>query len=324
MTRDAGLDALLLGDSTVMRELRSLIRRVAPTPLPVLIRGPRGSGKELVARALHAESRRTGALVSLNTSAIADTMLEDALFGHVRGAFTGASADTPGLLGEANGGTIFFDEITGLAVTGQRKLLRAVETRAFRPVGATRDRHSDFRVIAATNDDLDEMIASGTFRADLADRLSGIMVDVPPLAAHMSDVPQLARRFAEMIQGRPVTLGDGALSELMARDWPGNVRQLRVTVERAAMLSDGCTVQREAIVAACALTVGGSAARGRPHDDGFARRRLLAVLDQEGWKVDRAAVVLGIDRSTLYRRMRRFGLWGERQTEAESLTRAAE
>ena len=172
-------EAQLIGDSTAMHHLRAQITRVASSQIPVLIEGPTGSGKELVAQALHRESERKGPLVAVNVCAIADTMFEDAMFGHVRGAFSGAIGDHTGYLLEAHRGTVFLDEIGSLAIGAQIKLLRALETHEFRPVGARGDRTSDFRLIAATNVPLAKAVSEGAFRADLAFRLSGVVIRVP-------------------------------------------------------------------------------------------------------------------------------------------------
>src|SRR5678816_48003 len=174
-------DTPLIGDSFPMQRLRALIARVAPTNVPVLIEGATGTGKELVAAMLHRLSGRGGAFVPFNVCALPDSMFEDALFGHVKGAYTGAAGDTLGYLREANGGTAFFDEISGLALGLQPKLLRAIETRTIRAVGSSRDVTSDFRVVAATNECLDELVDAGRFRADLNHRLSGLVLTVPTL-----------------------------------------------------------------------------------------------------------------------------------------------
>jgi len=172
MSKDAernGLDERIIGESQLIRELRSRIIRYAATNLPVLIQGPSGTGKELIAESLHTLSGRTGAFVAFNVCAVADTMFEDALFGHARGAFTGADRDRVGYLTEAHRGTVFLDEISGLSLSMQAKLLRAIETRRFRPVGARTDAVSDFRVIAASNEDIGDLVQQRRFRLGLRD-----------------------------------------------------------------------------------------------------------------------------------------------------------
>jgi len=287
-----------------MRTLREEIARVARSSLPLLLQGPTGSGKELVAAAIHAASDRRGHFVAFNVCAIGDAMVEDALFGHVRGAFTGATSDVPGYLAEANGGTILFDEISGLSLQNQAKLLRALETHQFRPIGATRDRASDFRTIAATNDDISMMVTEKAFRADLAFRLRGTTIRVPSLRERIDDVPLLLRHFLQRITPSTWTVSDGALGLLMQHDWPGNVRELRFAAERAAMYAHNGHVSRETVVAA--LYGEETPAVDVQHD--FARRRLLALLTEAEWDTANAAKRLGVHRTTVYRRMTRLGI----------------
>src|SRR3954470_19051267 len=195
------IGSAIVGDSSAIQQLRALIATVAPTRLPVLVEGPTGSGKELVAAALHQASGRRGRLVAFNVCAIGDALFEDALFGHVRGAFTGAANDSAGFLREADAGTVFLDEISGLPWALQAKLLRAVETGEFRPVGAARDARSDFRVVAATNEHLDDLVECGRFRADLKHRIGGVVISVPTLAERVDDIPDLTRYFARRATG---------------------------------------------------------------------------------------------------------------------------
>jgi two-component system response regulator HydG len=297
--------SLLLGDSPPMHRLRSLIARLATSHAPVLIEGPTGSGKELVAEALHLCSGRPGAFVPFNVCAIADGTFESQLFGHVRGAFTGAVQDAPGYLAEADGGTAFFDEIGSLSTTVQAKLLRAIETRSFRPVGARHDRASDFRLVAASNEDLAALVADGRFRMDLYHRLRGFLVRVPPLADHLEDVPLLARHFARGAAedgGSP--LNDDAITRLVSHSWPGNVRELRNVVEFAIALADGSSVGSSEVSEA----LGASAALAGSDERSFMRHRLVAVLAECGGDTARAAERLGLHRSNVYRMMRRLGV----------------
>lgn len=239
ITSESELAARLIGSSPPIRELRRLILRIAPQSTSVVIHGSTGSGKELVAQALHAASGRKGRYVAFNVCAIPDTMFESTLFGHVRGAFTGAVSDNDGYLVEADRGTIFLDEISGLPLFNQMKLLRAVETREFRPVGARQDRRSEFRVVAASNDDLPGLAHAGQFRQDLLFRLRGIPIEVPLLADRLEDVPALALHFAREAArpGEPVEIKPTAIRELQAYDWPGNVRELRQVIECAIALA---------------------------------------------------------------------------------------
>jgi len=300
-------DAGLIGSSAVMQKLREQIARVAAIPLPILIEGPTGSGKELVAQALHRESRRAGRLVAVNVCAIAESLFEDTMFGHVRGAFSGATADRTGLFGEADRGTLFLDEISGLSASAQSKLLRAIETGVFRPVGARTDDSSDARLLSATSVPLDEAIRAGSFRADLGFRLSGATIRVPALAEHREDIPELARHFAGAGRFKglsPKELSDGAISALTRQSWPGNIRQLRNTVECALMLSDGPRVSGDDVQRVIEQNFGAT----RSADDEEERRRLRETLGSFEWDTERTAIYFGVHRASIYRRMRRLGI----------------
>jgi DNA-binding NtrC family response regulator len=288
----------IIGESEAMRRLRGLVQRVAPLSLPVLIEGPTGSGKELVARALHTLSGRRGRFVAVNVCAIPDTMFEATLFGHVRGAFTGAVRDSDGYLTEADRGTLFLDEIGALSPAAQGKLLRAVETHDFRPVGARRDRSSDFRVVAATNEPLHALVASGRFRADLAHRLNAVAVAVPALVERIDDLPALAAHFAALASpGATIAIPYEALVRLQEHDWPGNVRELKHVVDRAVAFAAGGAVD------AFELELGTSSAAGERLAE---RDELLALLAVCGWDTEAAARRLGVHRATIYRRMERL------------------
>src|SRR4051812_33808831 len=232
-------DVVLVGSSTPMRQLRALVATVAPTRVPVLIEGETGTGKELVAALLHRSSGRTGAFVAFNVCAIGDSMFEDALFGHVKGAYTGAVSESLGFLREANGGTAFFDEISGLPLPLQAKLLRAIETGVFRPIGAPRDVRSEFRPVAATNESLGALVEHARFRADLKHRLSGIVLRIPSLAERIDDIPELARHFARCATGVHVAISPDALLHLQDTPWPGNVRELKQVVDASVAFARG-------------------------------------------------------------------------------------
>lgn len=231
------LEHFLVGSSAPMQQLRALILRASQSRLPVLIQGATGVGKELVATALHLSSSRTGLFIAFNVCAIAESIFEDTLFGHVRGAFTGALRDSAGYMAEANGGTLFLDEINGLPLASQAKLLRAVETGVFRPVGAQRDRSSDFRLIAATNGDLGAAATAGVFRQDLLYRLSGLAIHVPSLAERLEDIPELVQHFLGTQSEYPgLSLPTEAIRCLQRHSWPGNVRELKHVVDRLAVI----------------------------------------------------------------------------------------
>ena len=297
---------LLIGETPVMQQLRALVARVAPSSLPVLIQGPTGAGKELVAAALHRWSGRGGQFVAFNVCALGDTMFEDALFGHVKGAFTGALRDAPGYLLEADGGTAFLDEIGGLPMVAQAKLLRAVETRRFRPVGASHDRISEFRLVAASNERLDALVSDGSFRADLAFRLRGVVIEVPSLSARRPDIPLLTRQFiARAAPGVALDIAGDALGELTGQVWEGNVRELKHVVERAVLNATGRNVTRrdvrEALLGPLPLS------HFEPPNE-FARRRMQELLGTHGWDTAKVADALGVHRGTVYRQMKKLGL----------------
>ena len=291
----------IVGESEPMRQLRALVLAAAPTALAVLIEGPTGSGKELVAAALHTASRRRGRLVAFNVCAIGDSMFEDALFGHVRGAFTGALGDSQGFLREADGGTAFFDEISGLPMPLQAKLLRAIETGEFRPVGARHDARSEFRVVAATNERLDALVGEHRFRADLAHRIGAIVMHVPPLADRSEDVPVLVRTLLDRAGLGRITTTAGAMRLLQAHDWPGNVRELKQVIQWAGALAD-TSIDEEIVVTAMAHRSHSPVADGRVLE----RRQLRDTLERVHGDTELAARELGIHRATLYRRMKRL------------------
>jgi DNA-binding NtrC family response regulator len=299
-------DVVLVGGSLPMQRLRETIRTIAPTRLPVLIEGATGTGKELIAALVHKQSGRSGAFVAFNICALGESMFEDSLFGHVRGAYTGALTDTLGFLREADGGSAFFDEISGLPVSLQAKLLRAVETGVFRPIGAARDVRSDFRVIAATNEHLGDLVERGRFRADLKHRMSGMVINVPSLAERVEDIPSLVHHFAQRVA--PVAIEASALELLMETQWPGNVRELKQVVDVAlAFARDVLDVEaiRTALLHRSMRVLTSSS---ETLDDQLERRELLLALQSVAWDVDRAAADLGVHRATLYRRMKRFGV----------------
>ncbi len=299
VAEDAPLPGMI-GEHPLMKAVYRLVRRVAPTDLPVLIVGETGTGKELVARALHELSGRPGAFVAFNVCAIAESMLEDAIFGHVKGAFTGASGDAPGYLMEAHRGTAFFDEIGGMPLAAQAKVLRAVETREFRPVGGRADRRSEFRVVAASSADLRELVGEGRFRRDLLERFHGVVIALPPLRQRNEDVPLLAASFLRLHDHAGLRFSDEALGMLAARSWAGNVRQLMRTVARLALAAEKGVISSDAIAREC------SDAGAAEHEG--CRHELDTVLREAGWDVQLAAARMGVSRATLYRRLRDVGL----------------
>lgn len=299
---------LLVGDSAVMRGLRERIRRIAPTRVPVLLQGPTGCGKEMVAQALHGGSGRTGAYIPVNMAALTDGTAESELFGHVRGAFTGAHTDGSGLFAAAHGGTLLLDEINSCSLAIQGKVLRAVERQEVRQVGAQQTRTFNFRVIAASNVDLATLVDRGEFRRDLLHRLGGVVITISPLSEHPDDIPALVARFSRDFsdQGAPAVRFESSAFEVLRQyDWPGNVRELRHVVEGIALLHErdvihGLDVQR--------FLAQERIGRNTVSIDTSGRAELLTLLQHHQWDVNRLAATLGVDRSTLYRRMKKLGV----------------
>ena len=294
-----------------MQAVLALVERVARSDSAVLILGESGTGKELVARMLHRLSHRvTGPLVDINCAAIPDALVESELFGHERGAHAEASTRKLGLFELANGGTIFMDEIGALDPKVQGKLLRALELGTFYRVGGTQKVRADIRVVAASNQDLAQRVANGTFRSDLYYRINTISITLPPLRERSVDIPLLARHFLESApDGVPRTLSPDAIDALQAYPWPGNVRELRNVIERAALVSTGSTIN------ASDIPLGGlpPANGGRPTDpmaplEQVERQHIETVLQHARWHQGRAAEILGISPKTLYRKIREFGL----------------
>ncbi|MEZ4401665.1 MAG: sigma-54 dependent transcriptional regulator [Kofleriaceae bacterium] len=308
----------LLGDSTPMVELRRTIEKVGPSDATVLITGESGTGKELVARAVHLASDRAQApFVPVNCGALVGSLLDSELFGHVRGAFTGADHAKRGLVVTADHGTLFLDEIAELPLELQPKLLRTLQAGEVKPVGGTDTATVDVRVVAATNRDLDAEIAAGQFRDDLFYRLAVITLEVPPLRARKDDIAPLARAFAAAAAHRArrgqVELADDAITWLEAQRWPGNVRELENTIERAVVLASGDRLgvddvrppsARAPAPAPAAVDAGGEIL---PLDE-LERRHILAVLDACAGGKTRAAALLGINRTTLWKKLRQYGL----------------
>ena len=305
----------LIGRSAAMLDVYKQIAHAADSSAPVLIVGESGVGKELVARAIHDHSGRAREpFVGLNCGAIADTLLESELFGHQRGAFTGAVADRKGVFEQAGKGTVLLDEIGDTTPALQVRLLRVIEEGEVRPVGANRSLKVAPRVIAATNMPLEQAVVDGRFRQDLYYRMSVIVIRVPPLRDRRSDIPLLIGRFLEEAcarAGKKHVLSAEALEALMRHAWPGNVRELRNTIERLVVSSRGPMIE------AVDLPGNETASQPSPGESSFAnlttlddleRRYLLHVLDAANGNRTRAAEILGIDRRTLYRMAERFGI----------------
>ena len=243
----------IVGTSFAIRHVLQVVEKVGPTDADVLITGENGTGKELVARALHRLSQRAdGPFVEVNCAAIPSELIESELFGHLKGSFTGAVADRTGKFEQADGGTLFLDEIGDMSPAAQAKVLRALAERVVTRVGGTKAMDVDVRVVAATNKDLEDEIAQGQFREDLFYRLNVVPIHVPPLRERRDDIPMLVRHFVRRMvdsgRGQERTFSSGALERLSELDWPGNVRELRNTVERLMILAAGPEVDRKSVV----------------------------------------------------------------------------
>jgi two-component system response regulator HydG len=305
-----------LGESRAWREAVRLAETVADSESTVLVTGESGTGKEVVARYLHDRSARSaGPFLSVNCGALPESLLESELFGHVRGSFTGAVKDRPGLFAAAEGGTFFLDEIGETTPATQVKLLRVLQQREVIPVGASEAVPVDARLVAATNRDLEDEVKRGRFRGDLFYRLNVIAVHLPPLRERPGDVALLAEAFLRKAAARrgeePKALAPAALDAMAAYAWPGNVRELENAVERAVLLSPGPAVAAEAlperVTARKAEPLVSERAPASPTLEAIERAYIAWVLRNEGGNKSRAAEVLGIDPSTLYRKLARYG-----------------
>jgi DNA-binding NtrC family response regulator len=305
----------IVGASRQMRELFELVDRAARSASTILVSGASGTGKELVARAVHEASERRGAFVPVNCSAIPADLIESELFGHTGGAFTGARQARSGLFEAATGGTLFLDEVAELPVPVQPKLLRALQEGAVRRVGADREREVDVRIVAATNRDLDELVRRGRFREDLYWRLNVIHVRVPPLRERPVDIPLLVEHFltrAADASGRaPLDIAPETLAIFTAYSWPGNVRELENAVERAVALARGSRIMPEDLPQRVRSSGEAAAAIARAQERGLTLRELerayiLETLRRTGGNKSRAAEVLGLDRKTLYRKLEEY------------------
>jgi two-component system nitrogen regulation response regulator NtrX len=317
----------MVGESYVMAQLREQVAMAAPTNGRVLIYGENGTGKELVARSIHSLSRRrTGPFIEVNCAAIPEELIESELFGHVKGAFTGAVTERRGKFELADAGTLFLDEIGDMSLKTQAKVLRALQEQVVEPVGGAASVRVDVRVLAATNKELTGEIRAGRFREDLYFRLNVIPIFVPPLRDRADDVPLLAEHFmAELAREygrRPKKLDPGAAAGLRSYRWPGNVRELRNVIERLMIMVPGDTITLADLGfldsgLPGATVDGGTALPLHEARERFEREYILRALAAQQGNISRTAEALGVERSNLYRKMRAFGIAPSRKVEGE-------
>ncbi|HET7843038.1 MAG TPA: sigma-54 dependent transcriptional regulator [Xanthomonadales bacterium] len=317
----------LLGESSVMREVRQTIAKVARSQAPVYISGESGSGKELVARLVHEHGpRAAGPFVPVNCGAIPAELMESEFFGHTKGSFTGAVADKEGLFQAANGGTLFLDEVADLPMHMQVKLLRVIQEKAVRPIGARQEVPVDVRILSATHKNLLKLVEAGSFRQDLFYRINVIEVRVPPLRERLEDIPGLAQHFLERITrdwgGEPLSLSPSAVRALQAYDFPGNVRELENVLERAVALSEGSVVQAEdlrlhpqprgtepaAVAAPAALPAPTGSGSLEDYIDKLEREAIMKALQETRYNKTAAARKLGITFRALRYKLKKLGI----------------
>jgi len=303
-------DDTIVGESPPMQKVMELVQHVAKTDATVLIRGESGTGKELVARAVHANSpRRYAPIIAVNCGGLPETLLESELFGHEKGAFTGAHLRRKGRLEMADGGTLFLDEVGSISIKTQMDLLRVLDTKKFTRIGGVTPIEVDFRVICATNESLEEAVREGRFREDFYYRIDVFTIDVPPLRERRSDIPLLAehllKRFARQMETRITGISPEAMAALEAWDWPGNVRELSNAIERAMVVGKGEEIQAEDLP----LRRGLHEPFGEP--DSLAeveKKHVRTVLERTEWNITQTARILGVDRVTIYNKIKKYGL----------------
>jgi DNA-binding NtrC family response regulator len=298
----------LAGGSALMRQIKSQIARIAHADVSVLITGETGTGKELVAQLIHRNSRRSARLfVAINCAAVPDTLLESELFGHERGAFTGADVSREGKLQHASGGTLFLDEIGDMSLVAQAKILRAVESRVVQRLGSNQDTPVQVRLLAATNHDLESLAKEKKFREDLFFRLNVVRLTLPPLRERLEDIPELVEHTLRELQQRnhgPLRrIDDDVVRRMQAYHWPGNVRELRNVLESMTVLSSSRSVGLADLPSHMKNVVRSSAP-----NYGDERSRIIVALTSADWNRNRAAEILCCSRMTLYRKMVKYSI----------------
>lgn len=301
----------IIGQSTAIKEVFALIDKVAKTDANVLILGENGTGKELIARAIHQRSlRKDNSFVSVDMGAITETLFESELFGHKKGAFTDAREDRPGRFELASGGTLFLDEIGNLSMSLQSKLLSALQSRQVTRVGANQPMPVDIRLICATNMPLHKMVQEGTFRQDLLYRINTVEIHVPPLSERVEDIPMLAQHYlqyyAKKYHKMVNTIAPEAMDKLKRYAWPGNIRELQHSIERAVIMTDSSSLQETDFLLSRSLSSNPSA--NTLNLDEVEKAAIAKALQMHNGNISKAADELGLTRASLYRRMEKYGL----------------
>jgi len=316
LKKEFSLDSFI-GDTPEIIEMKKLVEKVALTDSTVLIQGESGTGKELVAKAIHHHSRRADKpFVTINCAALPETLLESELFGHTKGAFTGAIKEKEGLFFVADGGTFFLDEVGVISQAIQVKLLRVLEEKEITPVGSTKPIQVDVRLIAATNADLEQEVKLGNFRADLFYRLNVIPIHIPTLRERKDDIKLLTfyfmKKYCEKLQIKEKSISDEAMNKLLSYSWPGNARELENTMERAILLAKDDEINikdlPENILSGEAVKLIEETRPETPTLETIEKSYIFWVLQRTGWQKSKAAQILGIDSSTLYRKIEKYGL----------------
>jgi len=311
-----GFDSMV-GVSDAMTHLKGLARRVAGTDIVILISGESGTGKELLAKAIHYHSlRRKRRFVPIECTSIPENLLESELFGHIKGSFTSAHADRKGLFEEGERGSIFLDEVGDMPLTLQAKILRVLQESEIRPVGSSRSKKIDVRIIAATNRDLSEMVKKGLFREDLFYRLNVLPINIPPLRERIDDIPVLVKHFLRqenLEQDDKLTISNEAMEKLMSHNWPGNVRELENTIKRAAALSSNHEINEKDIIFITSEKLSEGIVIRRDLSgvesgtlEESLKRRIETMLYANNWNVTQTASKLGIGRTTLWRKIKKY------------------
>jgi DNA-binding NtrC family response regulator len=299
----------LVGGAPQLREIADIVRRAAKSTVPVLVLGESGTGKEVVARAVHALSARAaGPFVAVNAGALAQGVLESELFGHEKGAFTGADAQRKGRFETAAGGTLFLDELGEIPGSTQVKLLRVLQDKRFERVGGSESIAADVRLVCATNKDLRSLVKQGTFREDLYYRVNVVTVTLPPLREHPDDVPELVRHFLKK-EGADHAVPDAVMQQLKGYSWPGNVRELENAIRRCVALAPGKVLRLDDLPAEMRMVSAAPDGSGLTADlERLERSALLSALQDHGWNQSAAARVLGIGRTALQYKMKKYGI----------------